>query len=140
MPGFLSYARLVRGKHTSDGKEVSKSGRKIGNPYIKWAFSEVAVHMAGVSPEVGEYVDALKEKYGAAGAWSRLSRKAARAVYYMLKSRKAFSLDEFLKNSKEEPESSVSSLEQDKSCSHSSSTGKSGVGIRFWTCFREVSA
>ena len=37
---FLSYARLVRGSHTSAGKRYPSTGKKIGNPHLKWAFSE----------------------------------------------------------------------------------------------------
>ena len=108
---FLSYARLDRSKHTSDGKEVGKGGRKIGNPYLKWAFSEAAVHIVNARPEVKQRQEALKERYGAAGAWSRLSQKIARTVYYMLKNKKAFCLSEFLKNSKEALKSNLNSLE-----------------------------
>jgi transposase len=37
---FLSYARLVRGSHTSAGKKYPATGKKIGNVHLKWAFSE----------------------------------------------------------------------------------------------------
>ena len=37
---FLSYSRLVPGKHESAGKQYGSPGRKQGNPHLKWAFSE----------------------------------------------------------------------------------------------------
>ena len=37
---FLSYARLVTPKQTSDGKITGHGGAKIGNVHLKWAFSE----------------------------------------------------------------------------------------------------
>ena len=37
---FLSYARLVTPKRTSDGKVTGHGGGKIGNVHLKWAFSE----------------------------------------------------------------------------------------------------
>jgi len=40
---FLSYARLVKCAKESAGKKSGYSGKKIGNAYLKWAFSEAAV-------------------------------------------------------------------------------------------------
>lgn len=108
---FMSYARLVSCVPTSNDKKVGKPHRKIGNPYLKWAFSEAAMHMSRVNPEVHAYVEQLKKRYGAAGAWSRLSQKIGRTVYYMLKSNTPFSIERFMKNSKEALESKVTSLE-----------------------------
>ena len=39
---FLSYARLVRCAHESGGKKLGSGGKKIGNPHLRWAFSEAA--------------------------------------------------------------------------------------------------
>jgi hypothetical protein len=36
---FLSYARLVTPKQSSDGKGTGHGGAKIGNPHLTWAFS-----------------------------------------------------------------------------------------------------
>ena len=40
---FTSYARLIKPKKQSAGKTYSGGNRKIGNAYLKWAFSEAAV-------------------------------------------------------------------------------------------------
>src|SRR5262249_42856347 len=37
---LLSYARLVRCAHESDGKVVGSGGHKIGNAQLRWAFGE----------------------------------------------------------------------------------------------------
>lgn len=111
---FLSYARLVRSIHFSNGEKVGKGKRKIGNPYLKWAFSEAAVSMTAQSQEVKEEVEMLKDRYGAAGAWSRTSLKIGRTVYYMLKHLKPFDLSRFLQNSKKGVESKANSLEPHK--------------------------
>ncbi len=108
---FMSYARLVSCDPTSNDKKVGKPHRKIGNPYLKWAFSEAAVHMSRVNPEIHAYVELLKKRYGSAGAWSRLSQKIGRTVYYMLKNKEPFSMERFMKNSKEVLESRENSLE-----------------------------
>lgn len=41
---FASYSRLVKCKAESAGKMYGTSGNKIGNGYLKWAFSEAAVY------------------------------------------------------------------------------------------------
>ena len=43
---FCSYSRLVYPRGESDGKLYATQGRKHGNPYLKWAFTEAAVHAA----------------------------------------------------------------------------------------------
>ena len=40
---FASYSRLVKCQHSSNGKSLGTAGAKIGNAYLKWAFSEAAV-------------------------------------------------------------------------------------------------
>ena len=40
---FASYARLVKCAKESAGKRHGYSSKKIGNAYLKWAFSEAAV-------------------------------------------------------------------------------------------------
>ena len=39
---FVSYCRLVKCAKESAGKRYGTSGTKIGNAYLKWAFSEAA--------------------------------------------------------------------------------------------------
>ena len=43
---FVSYCRLIRCTHQSAGKFRLGSNKKIGNPYLKRAFSEAAVFTA----------------------------------------------------------------------------------------------
>ncbi|MGQ0736342.1 MAG: transposase [Acidobacteriota bacterium] len=40
---FASYARLVKGAHTSAGKALGSGGAKMGNVHLNGAFSEAAV-------------------------------------------------------------------------------------------------
>src|SRR2546430_1771059 len=40
---FVSYCRLVKCAKESAGKRYGTAGTKIGNAYLKWAFSEAAV-------------------------------------------------------------------------------------------------
>jgi len=48
---FASYARLVKCRRESAGKTYGSSGGKIGNAYLKWAFSEAAVLFLRRNPE-----------------------------------------------------------------------------------------
>ena len=89
---FLSYSRLVKCAKESAGKRHGLSGKKIGNPQLKWAFSEAAVLFLRQNQPGKEYFAKLERKYGQGKALTVLAQKLARAVYYMLPREQAFSL------------------------------------------------
>jgi transposase len=94
---FISYSRLVKCASESAGKKQGTSGAKIGNVHLKWAFSEAAVlFIRGEGPE-RQYYEKLVRKHGTGKALSILAAKLGRAVYFMLKRRKAFDIEKFLK-------------------------------------------
>ena len=93
---FCSYARLVKCQHESSGKRSGKSWSKIGNVHLKWAFSEAAVLFLRANPEGMKYKKRLEKKHGKAKAISILAHRLGRAVYHMLKRRKAFDMKIFL--------------------------------------------
>lgn len=91
---YSSYCRVIGADNESSGKYLGHSSSdKIGNPYLKWAFSEIAIHMLKDSPEAKEWYNAVSSTCGASGARARLRHKLAVAVYHMLKKNVAF--DEF---------------------------------------------
>jgi transposase len=92
---FVSYARLVKCAKESAGKRYGTSGKKIGNVHLKWAFSEASVLFLRANPAGQKYVDKLTSKHGKAKALSILAHKLGRAVYYMLKRKKAFDMNQF---------------------------------------------
>ncbi len=92
---FLSYARLVTPKLTSDGKVTGQSGAKIGNVHLKWAFSEAVLWMLRYSDQAKALVKCKEKKYGKPRAMTMLARKIARAVYYMLKQKEPFDAVKF---------------------------------------------
>ena len=94
---FLSYCRLVKGSHTSNGKSYGSPGKKIGNAHLKWAFSEAVPLLKRCCPEASDFVDRIEKKRGKARAFSYLAVKLGRAVYYMLKRGEAFELDRMLR-------------------------------------------
>jgi transposase len=87
---FLSYARLVTPKQTSDGKVTGHSGAKIGNVHLKWAFSEAVLWMLRYSEDAKAFLKRKEKKHGKARAMTMLARKIARAVYQMLKRKEPF--------------------------------------------------
>jgi len=93
---FVSYCRLVKCAKESAGKRYGTSGTKIGNAYLKWAFSEAAVLFLRNNPAGQKYLARLEKKHGQGKALTILAHKLARAVYYMLKRGTAFDMAQFL--------------------------------------------
>jgi transposase len=93
---FVSYCRLVKCAKESAGKRYGTSGKKIGNAYLKWAFSEAAVLFLRNNPVGQKYLARLEKRHGKGKALTVLAHKLARAVYYMLTRDTAFDLDKFL--------------------------------------------
>jgi transposase len=93
---FVSYCRLVKCAKESAGKRYGTAGAKIGNAYLKWAFSEAAVLFLRDNPAGQKYLTRLEKKHGPGKALTLLAQKLGRAVYYMLKRQKAFDMHKFL--------------------------------------------
>ena len=93
---FVSYCRLVKCARESAGKRYGTSGAKIGNAYLKWAFSEAAVLFLRHNPVGQKYLTRLEKKHGKGKALTVLAHKLARAVYYILKRDTVFDTDKFL--------------------------------------------
>ena len=96
---FVSYCRLVKCAKESAGKRYGTSGTKIGNAYLKWAFSEAAVLFLRTNPAGQKYLARLEKKHGKGKALTVLAHKLARAVYHMLKRETAFDMQLFLQSS-----------------------------------------
>jgi transposase len=95
---FSSYSRLVKCQHSSAGKVVGTGGAKIGNAYLKWAFSEAAVLFLAKCPQGKELFARIEQKHGKAKALSILAHKIGRTVYFMLTRQKPFDLERFLRS------------------------------------------
>jgi transposase len=59
---FASYSRLVKCKAESAGKTYGTSGNKIGNGYLKWAFSEAAVRYLRGNDHAKRYLAKLHKR------------------------------------------------------------------------------
>jgi transposase len=93
---FASYARLVKCVHESDGKNYGYGGKKIGNPYLKWAFSEAAVHVVEFCEPVKKLHQRLSRKHNKGKAYTLLAHKLGRSVYYMLRRGQVFDVKRFV--------------------------------------------
>jgi transposase len=93
---FVSYCRLVKCAKESAGKRYGTSGKKIGNAYLKWAFSEAAVLFLRNNEPGQKYLARLEKKHDKGKALTILAHKLARAVYDMLKRETVFDRDKFL--------------------------------------------
>jgi transposase len=92
----VSYCRLVKCAKESAGKRYGSAGTKIGNAYLKWAFSEAAVLFLRNNSGGQKYLARLEHKHGKGKALTILAHTLARAIYDMLQRRVAFDLDAFL--------------------------------------------
>jgi transposase len=105
---YSSYCRVVGAQNESAGKNLGgTSNNKIGNPHLKWAFSEIGHSMIKNYPAVKEWFDKQVAVYGKPKAHARLRHKIAVTVYYMLKNDTVFDMDKFLgitKNRAENPQ------------------------------------
>jgi transposase len=88
----VSYCRLVTCAKESAGKRYGTGGTKIGNAYLKWAFSEAAVLCLRDNPAGQKYLTRLENKHGKGRALTVLAHRLARAVYDMLKRATAFDM------------------------------------------------
>jgi hypothetical protein len=94
---YSSYSRVIHAQSESAGKQLGRSGAdKIGNPFLKWAFSEAAAAMLRESQPVREWCDRATKRHGKASAMARLRHRIAVAVFFMLKNRTAFDIAKFL--------------------------------------------
>ena len=93
---FASYCRLIKCRKESAGKIYGTSGRKIGNAFLKWAFSEAAVLFLRQNPQAQAWLKRLANKHNKARALTILAHKLGRAAYFMLKRKTVFDQQRFL--------------------------------------------
>ena len=93
---FTSYARLIRPKKTSAGKCYGTGNGRIGNSYLKWAFSEAVMLFLREIREVQPYIRRIERKYGKDKAKGIVAHRLGRTVYYMLKNQQVFDIKKFV--------------------------------------------
>jgi transposase len=93
---FASYCRLIKCQRESAGKVYGTGGHKIGNAYLKWAFSEAAVLFLRGNPPAQAWLKKMANKHNKARALTILAHKLGRAVYFMLTRKQVFDAKRFL--------------------------------------------
>jgi transposase len=93
---FSSYCRVIKCDRSSAGKRTGHKNVKIGNPYLKWAMSQIIIN-AQTNELIKKYAHKLESKYGRRRARAQIAHKFAVAIYFMLKNSKPFDLERFLK-------------------------------------------
>jgi transposase len=92
---FCSYARLIRPEKESDGKRAGRSNKKIGNAHLKWAIRTAAMISLRESEQAKKMVDRLSSKYNKGKALGIYTHKLGRAIYFILKNKRAFDMQQF---------------------------------------------
>jgi len=91
---FASYCRVVPPASISAGKASAGTGRKQGNPYLRWAYGQAAVAAARYDPNCRRFRDRhLNRRSGTAVrliANSILAHKLNTASFFMLRDRVPF--------------------------------------------------
>jgi len=115
---FLSYARLVRCAHESDGKVVGTGGRKIGNAHLRWAFGEAACLFLRSSERARRWKEKQAKKRGEGKALGILAARLARAVYHLWRKALAFDEDRFRGGQIKKDKTGSSSLSRAQEAGH----------------------
>ena len=90
---FASYCRCVKTDRLSNGKRKGSGNRKNGNPYLSWAFSEVAHYAARFYPEAQRYFQRKRAATNGIIGNRALAHKLARASYYVMRDQVPFDPD-----------------------------------------------
>jgi hypothetical protein len=98
----VSYCRLVKWAKESAGKRYGTSGPKMGNAYLKWAFSEAPGRFLWANPAGQKSLTRLEKKQSQGKALTVLAHKFARAVSYLFQRQTAFALPTFLRGERRE--------------------------------------
>jgi transposase len=107
---LLSYARLVRCAHESDGKVKGSGGHKIGNAHLRWAFGEAACLFLRGSARARRWKEKQAKKRGEGKALAVLAARLARAVYHLWRKGEAFDEDRFWGGKPDQDKTGSSSL------------------------------
>lgn len=91
---FSSYSRVVPGVAQSGATVRRGRGSKQGNPYLKWAFSQAAVHAVRNYPTVRRYYERHLKRHRGRGrrmvVYNIIAHKLAQAAYHLLKERSEY--------------------------------------------------
>jgi len=87
---YCSYCRLVPGARDSGGKRSHRSGSKDGNPFLKYAFTEVAIKAMMFYPEIKAFAANLEHRSTKAIARTVVAKELAKISFYVLHRQQEF--------------------------------------------------
>jgi transposase len=93
---FTSSSRLIRPKKTSAGKCSGTGNGRIGNSYVKWAFSEAVMLFLRETREVQPSIRRMERTYGKDKAKGIVAHRLGRTVYSMLNNTQVFDIKKFV--------------------------------------------
>jgi transposase len=93
---FVSYARLVRCPHESNGKVKRTGNKKIGHGPLRWALGEAACLLLRGDERAKRWLQRKAKKVGKATALGVLTAKLGRTVYHVWRKQTAFDAKRFL--------------------------------------------
>ena len=130
---FLSYARLVPGKHESNGKQYGSPGRKQGNPHLKWAFSEAVALLLRDCQAAKIAQKKWDKQHGRSKTLSILAARLGRAVYLVLKRGDVFDETKFLQITKADVDLMSAPTKKRRSRSKKNTTKKETAAMQTQT-------
>jgi transposase len=87
---YASYCRCVDSTKVSNGKRKGQGNVKNGNPYLSWAYAEVATFAIRLNPRVQRYYQRKQAETNVPVARKTVAHKLARACYHMMRHQVAF--------------------------------------------------
>ena len=82
---YSSYCRAVQSTRLTNGKAKGKGNAKNGNPYLSWAYVEVANFCKRLCPEAHRFHENKKAKTKMVVATKALANKLTKACYYIMR-------------------------------------------------------
>ena len=87
---LASYCRLVKSDWYSNGKRKGSGNTKNGNPYLSWAFTEVAHFAVRHHPVAAKFYQRKRAQTNGIVANRALGHKLARAAYHVMRDQVEF--------------------------------------------------
>jgi transposase len=75
---YSSYSRVVKCQRSTGGKPTARKNQKIGNPYLKWAYGQMAIYAVRASERIEKLYTKMERKFGTQRARARLRPQTGR--------------------------------------------------------------
>jgi transposase len=93
---YASYCRVVKPERMSNGVMKKGGNPKMGNPYLKWAFTQILHNARPNNLEIDRLYLKLERKHGKRKARAIMAHKFNTTAYFMIKNETTFDMDKFM--------------------------------------------